>query len=82
MGGSKGTAQWKFQDVHCVIRYLEKFEDVRGMIQEVSRSSAGGLVSQWDSSHRLGYRMCHVFRVLFWLKNKFFGSILHIKLSP
>ena len=27
--------------------------------------------SQGHDSHRLGYGMCHFFRVLFWLKNKF-----------
>ena len=36
MGGTQGIAQWKFQDVHGVICYVEKFEDVRGAIQEVS----------------------------------------------
>ena len=29
--------------------------------------------AQGDNSHRLGYGMCHFFRVLFWLKNKFLG---------
>ena len=29
-----------------------------------------------NNSHRLGYGMCHFFRVLFWLKNKFLGLFI------
>ena len=36
---------------------------------------------QGDNSHRLGYRMCHFLRVLFWLKNKFFGLFYSLKLN-
>ena len=31
------------------------------------------LLSRGDNSHKLGYGMCHFLRVLFWLKNKFWG---------
>ena len=36
------------------------------VIEGTSRGGGG-------NSHRLGYGMCHLFRVLFWLENKFLG---------
>ena len=42
--------------------------DMTQIVFTVFQNSARG-----DNSHRLGYGMCHFFRVLFRLKNKFLG---------
>ena len=41
----------------------------------------GGGAQGGDNSYRLGYRMCHFLRVLFWLKNKFLGLFYSLQLN-